>query len=111
MPPVMLPDVRAHLDSYTAPGPDAQLFTSPAGRPLRHGNFRRRGWLPSLATCGLDLHVHDLRHTGNGLVAEAGANLRELMERSGTFVAAALDHHRTADHHMPPGQPDQRSPS
>lgn len=33
---------------------------------------------------GLDgVHFHDLRHAGNHLVAEAGANLRELMERMG----------------------------
>src|SRR5215471_16451633 len=28
-------------------------------------------------------HFHDLRHTGNNLTAQAGANLRELMERMG----------------------------
>jgi hypothetical protein len=29
------------------------------------------------------IHLHDLRHAGNHLVAEAGATLRELMERMG----------------------------
>jgi hypothetical protein len=29
------------------------------------------------------VHFHDLRHTGNTLTADAGANLRELMERMG----------------------------
>jgi integrase len=50
---------------------------------LRHANFRRRVWLPALAASGLHIHLHDLRHTGNELIAEAGANLRELMERMG----------------------------
>ena len=29
------------------------------------------------------IHFHDLRHTGNNLTAEAGASLRELMDRMG----------------------------
>ena len=39
----------------------------------------------SLAKEGLpgDLHVHDLRHTGNTLASEAGASLGELMNRMG----------------------------
>jgi integrase len=75
------------------------LFTSPTGKPLRHGNFRRRIWLPALAASGADIHVHDLRHTGNGLVAEAGANLRELMERMGhsTSRAALIYLHSTSE--------------
>jgi integrase len=36
------------------------------------------------ATVGLEgVHLHDLRHTGNQLTANAGANLRELMTRMG----------------------------
>jgi len=31
----------------------------------------------------LRIHFHDLRHTGNQLTANAGANLRELMARMG----------------------------
>jgi len=30
-----------------------------------------------------DLHLHDLRHTGNTMAAATGASLRELMERMG----------------------------
>jgi integrase len=29
------------------------------------------------------IHFHDLRYTGNQLGADAGANLRELMDRMG----------------------------
>jgi hypothetical protein len=37
------------------------------------------------------LHLHDLRHTGNTMVAATGASLRELMERMGhTSTRAAL---------------------
>lgn len=99
VPPVIVPDITAHLNRHVAAGPDALLFTSPTGKPLRHGNFRRRTWLPALATTGLHVHVHDLRHAGNVLVAQAGANLRELMERLGhpTTRAALIYLHSTRD--------------
>jgi integrase len=99
IPSVILPDVLSHLDGLTPPAADALLFTSPAGMPLRHTNFRRRVWLPALAVAGLDVHLHDLRHTGNQLVAEAGANPRELMERMGhsTSRAALIYLHSTSD--------------
>ena len=47
---------------------------------------------------GLNIHLHDLRHTGNQLVAEAGANPRELMERMGhsTSRAAPIYLHSTS---------------
>jgi integrase len=45
------------------------------------------------------IHFHDLRHAGNLLVADAGANLRELMERMGhsTSRAALVYLHSTND--------------
>jgi integrase len=99
IPPMILPDVLSHLDTFTPPGTGVLLFTSPEGKPLRHTNFRRRVWLPALAASGLDVHFHDLRHTGNQLVAEEGANLRELMERMGhsTSRAALIYQHSTSD--------------
>jgi len=52
-----------------------------------------------LAATGLDVHLHDLRHTGNQLTADAGANLRELMERMGhsSSRAALIYLHSTSD--------------
>jgi integrase len=45
------------------------------------------------------VHFHDLRHAGNLLVAAAGANLRELMERMGhsSSRAALIYLHSTND--------------
>jgi integrase len=44
----------------------------------------RRAWMPALKVVGLEgVHLHDLRHTGNQFSADAGANIRELMERMG----------------------------
>ncbi len=84
VPATIKPALIYHLETVTASGPDALVFTSPTGAPLRHGNFRRRVWLPALAATGLTgTHFHDLRHTGNDLTAAAGATLRELMDRMG----------------------------
>jgi integrase len=45
------------------------------------------------------VHFHDLRHAGSNLVAEAGANLGELMERMGhaSSRAALIYLHSTPD--------------
>jgi integrase len=71
---------------------------------LRHANFRRRVWRRALTETGLSIHLHDLRHTGNQLVAEAGANPRELMERivhSTSYAALIYLHSTSARQHHP----------
>ena len=91
--------IRTHLDTFTGQDDDSAVFTSPTGLPLRHGNFRRRVWLPALKAAGLSaIHFHDLRHTGNTFTADAAANLRELMERMGhsTTKAALVYLHSTS---------------
>jgi integrase len=91
-------DLSWHLTRLTGPADDALVFTSPNGSPLRHGNFRRRDWLPARNAAGLPaLHFHDLRHTGNHLTAKAGATLREQMDRMGhsTARAALIYQHAT----------------
>ncbi len=80
--------------------PEALVFTTSTGHPLRPSNFRRRVWLGALCQAGLPaVHLHDLRHTGNNLTAEAGANLRELMDRMGhsSTRAALIYLHTTTD--------------
>jgi Phage integrase family len=51
------------------------------------------------ATGLLGIHSHDLRHAGNLFMADAGANLRELMERMGhsSSRAALIYLHSTSD--------------
>ena len=84
IPEVIISIIRWHLACFAEPGDEGLVFTSPAGKPLRHSNFRRRVWLPALRAAELPaIHFHDLRHTGNTLAANAGASLRELMERMG----------------------------
>jgi integrase len=84
VPAVIRPALAGHLATFTSSQPDALVFTSPNGAPMRDGNFRRRVWRPALARAGLSaIHFHDLRHTGNTLTAMTGASLRELMDRMG----------------------------
>jgi hypothetical protein len=72
--------------------PDGERAQGRRARPVRAageriegpGPTRRGTWYPALAATDLKgVHFHDLRHAGNHLLAEAGANLRELMERMG----------------------------
>ena len=90
IPELITPDLAAHIMTHARPGDDGLVFTSPGGGPLRYTNFRRRFWVRALAAAGLPaMHSHHLRHTGNMLAADAGANLRELMERMGHSTTRA----------------------
>jgi integrase len=90
LPDLIVPILRSHLDSFTQPEDDALIFTSPTGKPLRHGLWRSRVWVKATSQIGLPgLHFHDLRHAGNMLAAETGATLRELMDRMGHSTTRA----------------------
>lgn len=90
IPAAIIPDLQHHLDELPASGVNKLIFTAPGGKPLHHGNFRRRVWLPATTSAGLpNVHLHDLRHAGNTFSADAGANLRELMERMGHSTTRA----------------------
>jgi integrase len=100
IPAPVLPAIEDHLGEHALPGPDGLLFTSPHGQVLRHTSFRSRVWIPAVTATGLTgVHFHDLRHAGNNLVAEAGASLRELMDRMGhaSGRAALIYLHSTPD--------------
>jgi integrase len=98
IPPFLLADVAEHLDDFTGAAPESLVFTGPKGAQLRRSNFTRI-WRAALDAAGLvGIHFHDLRHTGNTLAGEAGASLRELMDRMGhsSTRAAYIYQHRTA---------------
>ncbi|MEV6782200.1 tyrosine-type recombinase/integrase [Streptomyces sp. NPDC051098] len=98
-PDEILIDVTEHLEHYAGAGRDGHVFLGPQGGRLRRSNFRD-DWVRARTTAGItgDVHFHDLRHTGNTLVA-AGASTRELMTRMGhsTARAALIYQHMTAD--------------
>jgi integrase len=80
---LIVPELRRHLDTFAADGPDGFVFVGVKGGQLRRSNFSKP-WARALTKAGLPaVHVHDLRHTGNTLTGEAGASLAELMNRMG----------------------------
>jgi integrase len=100
-PDLLKAELADHLQRLGLDDDQALAFTSPMGTPLRHSNFYRRVWMPAIAKAGLPgIHFHDLRHAGNTLTScsDAGASLRELMERMGHSSArAALIYQHSSD--------------
>lgn len=92
-------ELADHLERLDPDNDQALVFTSLMGTPLRHSSFYRRAWLPAVAKVGLPgIHFHDLRHAGNTLTADAGASLREVMDRIGhSSTRAALIHQHPSD--------------
>jgi len=83
-----------HMAAYTEPGPDALVFTSPTGGPLRAGNFRSRVFRRAALAAGLDgegvalLRPHDLRHTAISLWILNGMALEDAQKKAGHSSAA-----------------------
>lgn len=95
-------EIELHLSTYTQAGPHGRLFIGPAGGIPPRRNFNRV-WKAALKNAGvpaeLDLHLHDLRHTGSTWSARSGATLKELMARIGhsSTRAAMVYQHATRD--------------
>lgn len=99
IPPHLLLPLGEHMRQFAEPGRDALLFTA-VGSPehLNHGTlykaFRR-----ARTTAGReDLRLHDMRHTGAVMAAQAGATTRELMDRLGhTTSEMAMRYQHVSD--------------
>ncbi len=99
IPELIIEDLRAHVKDFTQDGDKGLIFAGPDDGPLRNTNFNRRVWAQALVNAGLPkIHFHDLRHTGNTLAANAGASIRELMERMGhSSTRAAMVYQHSTD--------------
>lgn len=100
LPGVLVDELRQHLAEYVAPEPEALVFAGAKGCvPFRSSWRTTVRWAVSRDAAGLpqDFHFHDLRHTGNHLMAQSGASTRELMDRMGhsTMRAALIYQHAT----------------
>lgn len=99
VPPHVLPELEAHLDTYVGTGPEALLFAGADGEPVLRMRFYR-AWRKATQAAGFPgVRPHDLRHTGNTLAAATGASTRELMARLGHASprAALIYQHATED--------------
>jgi integrase len=69
--------------------PQALLFTSPEGAPLRHSTFRQRRWLPALERAGVaPVGIHVLRHSATAAMIAAGASPKAVQTVLGHASAA-----------------------
>jgi integrase len=102
LPAALRTDIEWHLTQYAESGRDGRLFVGPQGGIPRRRNFNRV-WKRALVSAGipaeLDLHLHDLRHTGSTWSAQSGATLKELTARIGHASprAAMIYQHATRD--------------
>ncbi|MCL2396071.1 MAG: tyrosine-type recombinase/integrase [Acidimicrobiaceae bacterium] len=99
IPPHVVPAIREHLEVFTKADPEALVVTGEKGGPLRPHVLQKHWARARLAVGRPDLHLHDLRHTGNTWAAATGASTRELMVRKGhtTPDAAIRYQHATQE--------------
>lgn len=87
IPAFLVKELEAHL-SRSLPGgdgPEAFIFTTPSGTPVRHNVFYKRVFTPAKkrALPGRTLRFHDLRHTCAALLIEAKAPSLAIKEQLG----------------------------
>ncbi|MGV9710727.1 tyrosine-type recombinase/integrase [Gordonia sp. NPDC003424] len=83
VPPHVAKALTAHMKRFTEPGPEALVFTTIRGTRLTAGTFTKP-FKAAVASVGKpDVRIHDLRHVGAVLAAQAGATTKELMGRLG----------------------------
>ena len=99
IPPHLVPMLRAHIENYAMPGPDGLIFPNTEGKHMHHGSLYKVFRRARKEIGRPDLRFHDLRHTGATMAAQAGATMRELMDRLGhsTPQAALIYQHAAAD--------------
>jgi integrase len=91
MPNSLVPLVAAHLHQFVGDHPDVLLFTNTAGRPIRATVWTKAWGEARTETALQGVRLHDFRRLAGTLSAQAGATLKELMDRLGhSSVQAAL---------------------
>jgi len=100
-PALILPDIQEHLMNFSGSGQGGLVFCALKGQPLRRSLFNKSvKWHELVAEIGVpNLHLHDLRHTGNTLAASSGSSLKDLMSRMGhdSPAAALIYQHATRE--------------
>jgi integrase len=86
--------LAAHLATEVDGDLRALVFTSPTGKPIRHGWFYTRVWKTALEEAGLpnDVRIHDLRHTSASLLISQGVHPRAVQAHLGhSSIAVTMD--------------------
>jgi integrase len=98
LPPSTTALLKAHI-SATRGTAKSPMFVDHTGRSSLTRNATQQAWRKATKALGLDqFHVHDVRHAGLTLAAQAGATTRELMARAGhRTTAAAMTYQHVAE--------------
>lgn len=94
LPSFLRDQLAEHLNTEVGADPEALVFTSPEGAPLRNTNFRRRYWLPAAKAAGMPegLRIHDMRHTCVALLIAQGAHPKAIQAHLGhSSITVTLD--------------------
>jgi integrase len=94
IPSAVQDQLEQHLATFTATDPDALVFASPLGEPIRLQNFRRRAWAPAVERAGLPrgLRIHDMRHTAASVLINAGVPIKSIQDHLGhSSITVTLD--------------------
>jgi integrase len=85
VPPFLVDELAAHLDTWSQPGRDGLVFVNGPGRPLIGPTFTGNVFKPALVRAGIDraVRIHDLRHTAVALAIAAGAHPKAIQMRMG----------------------------
>jgi integrase len=92
LPAFLVDKLARHLEEVPS-DPDALVFTTRRGQPLRGPNWRKRVWFPALEAAGLGhLRIHDLRHSCASLLIEQGHSPKAIQEHLGhSSITVTLD--------------------
>jgi integrase len=101
-------ELAAHLGRSLpgGDGPEAFIFTTPTGEPIRHNLFYKRVFSPAVrqAFPGRALRFHDLRHTCAAWLIEANAHPLQIKLRLGhKEIRTTMD---TYGHLFPSAEPE-----
>jgi integrase len=83
VPPHVAEMLREDMTKHAGRGPEAFVFTTTRGQRLSKTAFTKSVKNGFAAVGKPDMRVHDLRHVGATLAAQAGATTKELMSRLG----------------------------
>ncbi|UQE75943.1 site-specific integrase [Gordonia sp. PP30] len=96
LPPHVGALLAEHMKANTGPGPESLIFRSSRGNRLDQSTFTA-AFKKALPKGKETMRVHDLRHTGAVLAAQAGATVKELMHRIGhTTPTMAMNYQHVA---------------
>lgn len=94
LPEFVMKAIKRHLATRVPADPQALLFTSKRGRPLRHANFMRSIWRPALEAAGLkDVTPHDLRASHGTWIVDGGHSVLDAAARLGHSSASVTTRH------------------